>query len=295
MLAKTYHNSDSNDIFGNLEAVSKIVSNGTVISWRYEDVILREPTIDCYKICQKKKFDHDFKSSSDYWSNGAKNIVKDYEFHRFFNIRESLREIIDTGYSDFDNKILGLNIFESSKIKKTVTIEEYLHPISDKASMEIGFGSGRLMNASCKKFDHSYGLDIHNYFDRTEDFLKDSKNNNFTLIRPENKSEVDNESIDLLYSFIVFQHLDTLKDAIEYIQYASRILKPNGIGLIYLGLNNLLPFVGALEIKNIEKGGCSLLFNPLYAKKIIEKSGLQVLTTEVDESHRQIYVIFKKG
>lgn len=295
MLAKTYHNSDSNDVFGNLEAVSKIVSNGTVISWRYEDVILRESTIDYYKICQKKKFDHDFKSSSDYWSNGAKNIVKDHEFHRFFNIRESLGEVIDSGYSDFDNKILGLNIFESSKIKKTVTIEEYLHPISDKTSMEIGFGSGRLMNASCKKFYHSYGLDIHNYFDRTEDFLKDSKNNNFTLIRSENKSEVDNESIDLLYSFIVFQHLDTLKDAIEYFQYASRILKPSGIGLIYLGLNNLLPFVGALEIKNIEKGGYSLLFNPLYAEKIIEKSGLQVLTTEVDASHRQIYVIFKKG
>ena len=58
--------------------------------------------------------------------------------------------------------------------------------------------------------------------------------NNFTLIHRDNKDIVEKNSIDFIYSFIVFQHFESIDQIIQYIDYSKDILTENGCGIFIL-------------------------------------------------------------
>ena len=72
------------------------------------------------------------------------------------------------------------------------------------ACCEIGFGGGRLLAQASSLYDAAYGIDIHNAFEKTREYLKKQGVHNAKLIDLEEAANLP--EIDLFYSSIVIQH-----------------------------------------------------------------------------------------
>jgi ubiquinone/menaquinone biosynthesis C-methylase UbiE len=194
------------------------------------------------------------------WRNTPNQFVSKEDFVRFFDDSENFDRVIQMGFIDFAHKIFT---------------PEFYGLIGDprsKTSLEIGFGGGRLINVASRFFGKSIGVDIHNDFDRTLNILGDLKSGNCELIRSENIKDVGDNSIDFVYSFIVFQHFDTWKTAENYLEQIERVLSPEGAGIIYFGINrhNSQDYIesnGTLA----EKKACTLQVNPEFAIREMQK------------------------
>ncbi len=105
-----------------------------------------------------------------------------------------------------------------------------------KVALEIGYGGGRLINAASRVFKHVIGVDIHTHNKFVASTLKDQGVENVDLHATEgNNLPVDNQSIDFIYSFIVFVHLSSPKILETYLSESYRVLKPGGIASFYYG------------------------------------------------------------
>jgi len=161
-----------------------------------------------------------------YYSDAIKNAENTdlLTFLKWFNGGENVDAIINSGYYDFFNSILKEKIYSYTKSNS-----------KQLTALEIGCGGGRVMNAACKYFGKVVGIDIHESFTLLNDFLK-NENSNFELFRiTDNKIPIAENSVDFVYSFIVFQHILKIKTFEDYLSEIKRILKPNGLLIIYFG------------------------------------------------------------
>jgi SAM-dependent methyltransferase len=109
--------------------------------------------------------------------------------------------------------------------------------IEKRCALEIGFGGGRLVLQACKDFALVVGVDIHSAFDKTERFLHEQQCKNFKLLHRDQIGSVSDKSVDFVYSFIVFQHFDSMDEVRFYLGQIGRVLKPAGYAHIYFGRN----------------------------------------------------------
>ncbi len=106
----------------------------------------------------------------------------------------------------------------------------------DSTVLEIGSGGGRILAAAARHFRQAVGVDIHEHNDLVSKELFSRGVTNATLLRSDGKSlPVDNGSIDVIYSFIVLQHVEKLAIFDSYIREAYRVLKPGGTAILYFG------------------------------------------------------------
>ena len=148
--------------------------------------------------------------------------TSDDEFMAWFDPAENVTESISRGYWDF-----SFNILKKKLCKYTSNAHE-------KTALEIGYGGGRLLNAACKYYKHVVGIDIHDEQKKVAKFLKENGNKNFELIKTSgNTIDYESESVDLVYSFIVLCHMDSLDTFICYLKESYRCLKPGGIAQLY--------------------------------------------------------------
>ena len=112
-----------------------------------------------------------YKSMKDMFCNFAIKLDNE-QLHEFLSDRpfHSMEEFKSQSYSDFSHKILFRQFYPM------------LGDIFKKTCLEIGFGSGRLMNPACKFFKHIYGIDIHNNFAAVKKYLGKNGNKNYTLL-----------------------------------------------------------------------------------------------------------------
>ncbi|MBT3817677.1 MAG: class I SAM-dependent methyltransferase [Candidatus Magasanikbacteria bacterium] len=147
------------------------------------------------------------------------------DFLCWFDNSETTSHVIVSGYRDFFSYIL---------------VDEVYNYIKNKALnlsvLDIGCGGGRLMNAAATCFEMVYGVDIHNNLDITKQFLHSQSKNNIILNNIQNKIFlIEDKKIDLVYSFIVFQHIMTLDCFKAYLSEIQRVLRDDGIAIIYFG------------------------------------------------------------
>lgn len=143
-------------------------------------------------------------------------------FQQWFASSKSNEQARVSGYWDFSIHIL------------TPTVCSYIHNPWEQTALEIGFGGGRLLNAACGFFNHAIGVDIHSDLDMTEILLKKNGVSNFSLYRGDGETlPVSSSSVDFLYSFITFLHLQSFKTFCSYLTEIYRCLKTNGIAQIY--------------------------------------------------------------
>ena len=107
-----------------------------------------------------------------------------------------------------------------------------LHGIAlrpDARALEIGCGMGRLVRPLSERIEHVYGVDISGEMvARAQAVLADRPN--VTLFTTAGTlSPVPSGSLDLVFSFIVFQHIPTRRAVTRYIREASRVLKAGGV------------------------------------------------------------------
>ena len=115
-------------------------------------------------------------------------------------------------------------------------VVNFIQTPDSKVALEIGYGGGRLINAAARVFKHVIGVDIHTHNKFVLNALKDQGIENVELHTTEGKNlPVDDQSIDFIYSFIVFVHLSSPKILETYLTESYRVLKKGGIASFYYG------------------------------------------------------------
>lgn len=172
----------------------------------------------------------------------------------------------------FDSTISIENTLNKSKIDWTHRFKkfEYFQDLKKNCALEIGFGGGRLLTQSSYDFDYVYGIDIHKNFEMTEKFLNLNNIKNVTLLHRDQIPSIKDGEVDFIYSFIVFQHFDSIDEVEFYLNQISRLLSVNGVAHIYFGKCDNSDFTLTNSNEFILRD-CSLFINPIYMKNQISK------------------------
>jgi ubiquinone/menaquinone biosynthesis C-methylase UbiE len=213
----------------------------------------------------------------------AKNTSKD-AFFTWFDGGDTAEACFVKGAWDFANYIsqfIFLHVKEPEK--KTV--------------LEIGYGGGRVLGAASQYFKNAIGIDIHECQDTVLEELRKRGISNVKLYTTDGKTiPCLGASVDMVYSFIVLQHVATIDIFESYLRETYRVLKPGGIAVLYFGrfchfsLNQkskLRYFVDdALESFFLTKGykelespvNCiNLLVSKKYMKQLSKNIGFQII------------------
>jgi ubiquinone/menaquinone biosynthesis C-methylase UbiE len=160
------------------------------------------------------------------WIDHAKaSEIDDVTFQNWFNLCASIDDCVCNGYMDFFHRIFTPDMYECAGNPR------------NKTCLEVGCGGGRLLNAACTLFANGYGIDIldESSFKKTDSFLHKNGRNNFTLLHKDHLSSIQDESIDFVYSFIVFQHFSSEDEIKAYFKFFDRVLKRDGCGKVFFG------------------------------------------------------------
>jgi SAM-dependent methyltransferase len=95
--------------------------------------------------------------------------------------------------------------------------------------IEIGCGIGRITRAIADRAAHVTGVDVSKEMvDRARIALADVRNVELVVGNGLDLSGVDDASVDVAYSFIVFQHIPDPEVTCGYIEEIGRVLRPGG-------------------------------------------------------------------
>lgn len=99
----------------------------------------------------------------------------------------------------------------------------------DAHALEIGCGVGRLMRPLANRLAQVNGVDIApGMIEKGRHLLADLPNARFETTDGSLAMFADN-SLDYVYSFVVFQHIPSKRAIARYIRESARVLKPGGI------------------------------------------------------------------
>lgn len=220
----------------------------------------------------------------------------DLEFHSWFNGAKSMNESISSGFTDFTHKIFSPDFYQT------------LGDPSNKTALEIGYGGGRLLLPASFYFQNVIGVDIHDQADRVSQHLKNHSRENFSLFHVDqinNEWEgIEDQSIDFVYSFIVFQHFDNWSIAENYFKFLQRVMKPEAQAIIYFGNNTMNSQDVHIENpKTFVDFPMILHVKPEFVKNELVKKGFRPYETGVttkrpwskpNELSRQFFMKFSK-
>ena len=103
-------------------------------------------------------------------------------------------------------------------------------------ALEIGCGGGRLLQHAARFFPRVIGVDIHDELDVVGSKLRELGVHNAELRQSDGRSlPCRDGEVDVVYSFIVFQHLATIDVLLAYLRDTYRVLKPGGVAVLYMG------------------------------------------------------------
>lgn len=165
-----------------------------------------------------------------------------------------------------------------------------------KTALEIGHGGGRLLYGAAKTFNKVIGVDIHDNNDLVEKELIKRNVKNFTLIKGDGKSlPVKDDSVDVVFSFIVLQHIEKISILKAYIKETYRVLKKGGFAVLFFGrmyefsTNTNIGLLYQVDniLENLNSKGYRELFQRVnytnlqvsrkYAKQLCGKAGFSVI------------------
>jgi SAM-dependent methyltransferase len=193
------------------------------------------------------------------WKNTPGKLESKDDFMRFFDDSEDFEKVVKMGFIDFSHKIFTPDFYQ------------LIGDPREKTCLEIGFGGGRLLNVASHFFGRAIGIDIHNDFDRTSSILKELRSGKCNLIKNDQFFTVESETVDFVYSFIVFQHFDRWKVAEEYLDEIERVLSLDGAGIIYFGMNRQNEKFIETNGRQAEKKACTLQVSSDFAISEMQK------------------------
>jgi SAM-dependent methyltransferase len=206
----------------------------------------------------------------------AVRMAGDAQFQGWFDKSESIDESIRRGYWDIAVHVLVPEVVERIADPSALTV------------LEIGYGGGRLMNAAAAYFGRVIGIDVHEERDAVSSFLAGLGRNNVELLQTDGRSiPLADQSIDLVYSFIVLQHLPLLASFDRYLAETRRVLRNDGVAQLYFGrLVGRNPLKRFREIPDAPVNHVSLELAPRHAARRCRRAGFRVVGHGV--SHKQV-------
>lgn len=236
------------------------------------------------------------KQYEDYLRQAPKQYQDPGSFHDWFNRSKGVDDSTKNGFIDFVHKIFTLDFYPR------------LGNPTERTCCEIGFGGGRLLNAASCFFKTAHGIDIHEDFTRTEEYLRSNNRHNFKLHTMEQALDgsILPETVDFLYSFITFQHFPSWQTAEDYLKMTKKILSPSGCGIIYFGLGNLTSMAPEVQLPNQISSGepfpIVMRVSPQFAIAQLKSVGLTPIETcrgskkpWTDDPSGQFYIKFSNG
>ena len=104
-----------------------------------------------------------------------------------------------------------------------------------KAVLEIGCGTGRLLEALNGYFDHLYGVDVSGEMVRRgRERLSGLPHVHLTEIDGRGKLPFEEGSFDLCFAYITFHHIPEKSVVHRYVREANRVLKTQGVFRFHL-------------------------------------------------------------
>lgn len=180
----------------------------------------------------------------------GRNVKRGQHANGFIqDISEASSNTDDVFFTWFDDALDKDDAFERGnsdfKLHISDPIDKFTSHMNQREliALDIGYGGGRLLAAACNKFAYVHGIDLHRETDRVSDELHQRGITNFSLFKTDGKSiPLKNTSIDIAYSFIVFQHVEFIHIFNNYIKELARVLKHGGVAVIYFGRFKLFSY-----------------------------------------------------
>lgn len=104
----------------------------------------------------------------------------------------------------------------------------------NKTVLEIGYGGGRLLASAARAFRRAVGVDVHDCRGIVCDELARLGVTNVELHCGDGRSfQISDASVDVVYSFIVLQHVEHLEIHRALVAETARVLRPGGWAVLY--------------------------------------------------------------
>jgi SAM-dependent methyltransferase len=201
------------------------------------------------------------------------------KFLSWFDRTSSVQETIDRSRSDWKNLI---------------TAFEYYSCMPKRSCLEIGFGGGRLLVEASRDFEQAMGIDIHNAYDKSREYIALHGCNNVVLLHKNELNQVKDSSIDFIFSFIVFQHFESESEVDFYLGQIARLMSPEGCAHIFFRRNDS-PGVRVVDPKDFKKRRSSLFVEPVLFRErvsldftILEHQDYIKKQVEGSENHEKV-------
>lgn len=181
----------------------------------------------------------------------------------------------------------------------------YLSTPEDRIALEIGHGGARILAAASRHFGAVVGVDIHHNNALVESELNRRGIGNYQLLQSDGKTlPLADGSVDVVYSFIVLQHVETYEIFCGYLAETQRVLKPGGLAVLYFGRKSLLSLnrssrwrywvdralerllIGKYRESAAKVNSTNLRVSLSHAKALARRRGFTVLRTLV--SHKRV-------
>lgn len=125
--------------------------------------------------------------------------------------------------------------FFRSGRQETDTFLAHAGIAADRAQtvLEIGCGMGRMTARLAELYGSVIALDVSpEMLDRARDALAGRTNVHYVLGGGSDLAMVDSASVDVVFSYIVLQHVPTVAGQLEYLRETRRVLRPGGAAAI---------------------------------------------------------------
>lgn len=195
------------------------------------------------------------------------------ENHRYYIVSKKGR-----GIEDEEFRKTGLENYNDI-IKNDTFLFNELGSYNGKKVLEIGCGIGRMTEFFANDFDDVYGIDIsETMIERGKKYLAHLNSNKIHLLATNGVNyPFEDNFFDLVFSYIVFQHMPSKEVVQKNLQEVFRVLNPSGIAKIQLR-------GGSQPHKWNWYYGPS--FSSNEATEMINKIGFQILKTEGENTKR---------
>jgi SAM-dependent methyltransferase len=172
-------------------------------------------------------------------------------------------------------------------------IDQFLSP--QVSVLEIGCGLGRMVKPLARRFRKVYGVDVSPQMIRQgTERLKGLQNvklwvNNGRDLRP-----LPANQVELVVSYIVFQHIPDAEVIRSYIKEAYRVLKPGGIFKFQVYGRDDSQKVAEEEKKRVKTTWLGARFTQREISQITEAAGFRILSTYFGASVQYLWVVASK-
>jgi len=104
---------------------------------------------------------------------------------------------------------------------------------SSSVMVEVGCGLGRMTHYFAERFAHVYAIDVSaEMIKRAKDKWKNLTNVEFILGSGSDLKPIKSNSIDLVFSYLVLQHVLDEKIVLNYIRESARVLRCSGTAFL---------------------------------------------------------------